>query len=238
MQAASTPRFSISHWATWPDPLALDGDADAGSPTPDLPAMPAMQRRRVERLGRMALHVAYASLGGDVTPLVFASRWGDIRKSVGLIAQLNADGMSPMAFSLSVHNAIAAQFSIARGDTGSYTAIAAGEGSIEAAFIEALGQLADGNDAVTIVCYDEPLPPPYSCYSQQDEVPRAWACRVMLAADGEFELAALASDVEVTTAADDNDAPGDLVVLDYLRSQRSQLLRQVGAARWLWRRHA
>lgn len=236
------PRFAISHWATWPDQLGLSGWADAASASasdaiPSLPAMPPMQRRRVERLGRLALQVAYDSVA-DSTPsaLVFVSRWGDVERSIDLIGQLGADGMSPMSFSLSVHNAIAAQFSIARADTRPYTAIAAGDGSVEAAFIEALGQLGDGAGSVTVVYYDEPLPMPYCQYSKPAEFARAWACRLQRVDDGGYSLTP--QPAMATGDADCDDAlPGDLTVLRFLRSEERQLLRRVGTATWLWQHH-
>src|SRR5206468_1426631 len=130
---------------------------------PALDEMPAMIRRRVERLGRVALQAVYR-VQGDTPPcpVVLASRRGDVRRSVQLLSQLAAgETLSPAAFSMSVHNAIGALYSIATKQIGPYTAIAAGEETVEAAFIEALGQLADGEAAVLIVHYDEPLPPPY-----------------------------------------------------------------------------
>lgn len=238
-----TPRFSISHWATWPDPLdagtgpqALVRETEA--PIPALSAMPPMQRRRVDRLGRLALHVAYASLADDApTPLIFASRWGDIEKSIELIGQLGAGEMSPMGFSLSVHNAIAAQFSIARSDSRPYTTIAAGDGSIEAAFTEALGQLADGTEAVTVVYYDEPLPMPYRHYSDRAEFARAWACRLHLDDNGEFALTVAVPDTATVNDDIRDNVPGDVAVLHFLRSDRQQLHRQVGNTCWHWQRH-
>lgn len=239
-------RFTISHWATWPDQLGIVDFATSAAQSaqlaaPSLPQMPALQRRRVEVLGRLALHVAYESVGDCMaTALVFASRWGDISRSVDLIGQLGEGAMSPMSFSLSVHNAIAAQFSIARGDSTAYTTIAAGDATVEAAFVEALGQLADGVPSATIVYYDEPLPDPYRHFSRPAEFARAWACRLTLDDAGEFSV--LPVDVDASDAAcedaDQDAIPGDLAVLRFLRSGRQHLQRGVGNTCWRWQRHA
>jgi hypothetical protein len=66
--------------------------------------------------------------------------------------------ISPTAFSLSVHNAIAGLFSIVYGNTAEMTVLASGEDGIGSAFLEALGLLQEGAADVLIVFYDEPLP--------------------------------------------------------------------------------
>ena len=78
-----------------------------------------------------------------------------------------------------------ALFSIARGDTASYSAVAAGPDSVEAAFVEALGLLADGTPAVLIVCYEDRAEPPYDDFPETCQTAHAWACRIRSApADG------------------------------------------------------
>jgi hypothetical protein len=78
-------------------------------------------------------------------PLVFASRHGDVARSMDLLGALASDQpLSPTGFGLSVHNAIAALYSIARGHRGNYLALAAGQATVEAACLEAAGLLADG----------------------------------------------------------------------------------------------
>jgi hypothetical protein len=59
-----------------------------------------------------------AGADSDV-PLVFASRHGDVARSMDLLGALVSDQpLSPTGFGLSVHNAIAALYSIARGHRG------------------------------------------------------------------------------------------------------------------------
>lgn len=238
-----SPRLEVSHLATWPDDLAEAPAAGSGvdTPLPKLTEMPPMMRRRVEPLGRMALHVAYASQGQDAPlPVVFASRYGDVPRSIALLRQL-VDGQtpSPTAFSLSVHNAIGALWSIAGGHTAPYTAIAAGDETVEAAFTEAIGLLADGAPAVMVVCYDEPLPAPYDVYAGHPDTPHAWACRLRLSHGAGISLSSVAA---TAGAAAGTDAPpdrsADRRVLQFLRSDAVALDHRAGARLWQWRRHA
>jgi hypothetical protein len=244
-----TVRFSIERWAAWapglndhaawfawlrqPGPISPGED-------PLLLEMPAMIRRRMERLGRVALQAAYWGQG-DCTPcpLVFASRRGDIQRSVQMLRQLAVgETLSPAAFSTSVHNAIGALYSIANAYTGPYTAVAAGEETVEAAFVEALGQLADGEPSVLVVYYDEPLPPPYDVFEDGIEFTRAMAYRIRLSESGGFSLE---SGPAVSGEATDTAArlPADLAVLDFLAfGAEHQHAHTVGARRWVWSRHA
>lgn len=242
-----SPRLEVSHLATWPDDLAEAPAAGSGidRPLPKLGEMPPMMRRRVEPLGRLALHVAYASQGEDAPlPVVFASRYGDVPRSIALLRQL-VDGQtpSPTAFSLSVHNAIGALWSIAGGHTAPYTAIAAGDETVEAAFTEAIGLLADGASAVMVVCYDEPLPTPYDVYASHPDTAHAWACRLRLSDGAGISLTSVAAAAnEPAGAAAGADMPpdrsADRRVLGFLKSDAAALDHRAGARLWRWRRHA
>ena len=121
--------FSITEWAAWAPGLAPREDCLAGArqpvmpqgeQTPALAEIPAMQRRRIERLGRMAIQAAcWCEDAGDdaQVSLVFASRHGDVARSADLLNSLADDAaLSPTAFGLSVHNAVAALYSITRGN--------------------------------------------------------------------------------------------------------------------------
>lgn len=112
-----------------------------------------MQRRRIERIGRMAMQAAYwCSSTTAGVPLVFASRHGDVQRSYELLRQLaSEEPMSPTQFGLSAHNAIAALYSIVHGERGSYLALAAGRATAEAALVEVAGLLAEGADEVQLV---------------------------------------------------------------------------------------
>ncbi len=86
--------------------------------------------------------------------------------------------LSPTQFGLSTHNAIAAQYSIARNLGGNYLCVSGGAASAEAALVEGIGLLADGVDEVLVVVYDCPLPEAYASYGDEPEAAFAWAMRL------------------------------------------------------------
>lgn len=198
-----------------------------------------MMRRRVDRLGRIALQATYqAHAEAPDAPVLFASRYGDLSRSVELLTQLaRAEPLSPTSFSLSVHNAIGALYSIAKGDTSSYGAIAAGEETVEAAFTEACGLLADGAARVLVVIYDEPVPAPWEHFSESVAFPHAWAC--LLGAHTEEGAIRLSCHTgpqgEGPLEADG--LPVDLRALRFLVSGARRWEHPVGARRWRWERH-
>ncbi|MBV8657171.1 MAG: beta-ketoacyl synthase chain length factor [Burkholderiales bacterium] len=239
-----TLRFSIAQWAAWAPGLtdAAAWRAWLAAPvalpvegTPALAEMPAMMRRRVDRLGRVALQAAYWGLGDTrECPIVFASRYGSIGRSIELLQQLAAeDTVSPTGFSMSVHNAIAAQFSIARQDAGNYTAVAAGDETVEAAFTEAIGLLADGASSVLVVFYDEPLPEALRGPIGMLDFARAWACRIEPATHGGISVSSRAAGAAAASVL-----PADLAVLRFLVSDEPELLRVATPRAWHWCRHA
>lgn len=197
-----------------------------------------MMRRRVNALGRAALQSAYwvAPPPALDTPLVFASRWGDIERTVSLLDQLaSGAGISPTGFSTSVHNAIAALFSIARADSASYSAVAGGHASAEAGVIEALGLLADGARSVTLVVYEDALPGPLAGFAGAIEFPHAWACSLVATTGPGFSLASRATAEPTQTASS---LPPDLQALAFLVGTEASWSRDDGARTWHWQRHA
>jgi hypothetical protein len=237
-------RFSINDWAAWSADLPdrADWERWLAQPSiqpeldiaPKLSEMPAAMRRRADRLGRAALQAAYWAAPED-EPVVFASRYGEIARSVGMLEQLAAgEALSPTAFSMSVHNAIGALFSIARENRSNYTAIAAGDETVEAAFIEALGLLADGASHVTVVYYEAPLPSVYAQFDAQASFTRGWACRLALAKSGGFSIGS----VETPAPSDDGGLPSDLNILRFLlASDAPYFTHAAGSRGWQWSRH-
>lgn len=223
-------------WAAQPEPPLPVGDA-----VPALSEMPALQRRRLDRAGRLALHVAWQCQPQPESevPQVFASRHGDVGRTYRMLEQLAAEAsVSPTQFGLSTHNAIAAQYSIARAFTGNYAAIAAGTATAEAAICEAQGLLADGAPAVLVVVYDEPLPEDYAAFDPQPQAAYAWAVRVVQAGPEEagFSLSAEASDAS-GAAGDPPKLPQGLLALRFLLSDATELVNHSGQTRWRWQRH-
>lgn len=212
----------------WPLPAA---EAVAVAP---LAEVPAMTRRRIDPLGRAALQVAWWAQGDQPTgPVVFASRWGEVARSVALLRQLAADEpLSPTAFSLSVHNASSALYSIARGDTANYAAVSAGDASAAAGVCEAVGLLADGAPQVLVVSVESALPEPYESFEPHLGSLRAWAVMLEAAEQG-VRLQAAAPHDEPPSG----DLPADLATLRFLAGASAQWRQAGPQGGWLWSRH-
>ncbi|MFG6489690.1 beta-ketoacyl synthase chain length factor [Roseateles sp. BYS78W] len=232
--------FRVCRWAAWAPGLETPEAWNAwlAAPVWPLPAsdamaplaeVPAMTRRRIDPLGRAALQAAFWAQGEAATgPVVFASRWGEIARSVGLLQQLaHGELLSPTAFSLSVHNASSALYSIARGDTANYAAVSAGPGSAAAGVCEAQGLLGEGAKQVLVVSVEAELPEPYRGFEAQPGPARAWAV-LLEAAERGLSLQACAP----TDDADAADLPSDLATLCVLNGAVPSLRRDG----WRWSR--
>jgi hypothetical protein len=240
--------LSVKEWAAWAPGLVDQSAWSAwarspwvpmGEETPALSEVPAMQRRRIERLGRMAIQTAFwcqrADAGG--APLVFASRHGDVARSMELLEALVAgESPSPTTFGLSVHNAIAALYSILRGERGNYVATAGGKATVETACIEAASLLADGAPEVLLVIYDAPLPGVYAGFADEPDAGFAWCWR-LVAADAALPTLHLAW---MADGADDTASPlpHSLDVLRFLLAGDATLDWRGDGIQWQWRRDA
>lgn len=221
---------AAADWAEWlAAPAPLRGDEAAAPP---LAEVPAMARRRIDALGRMALQVAYRAQD-DLTPeqvqampLVFASRWGELDRSVSLLQTLAAgEPLSPTAFSHSVHNAIGALYSIQRGVQANLSAVAGGAFSLEAGWIEALGLLREGTPELMLVVFDAPLPTAYAASGLDVALMRPHALALRLRMGGAIELHA------ASPAAEPADGlPATLRALRFLIGAAPAL--QQGPWRW------
>jgi hypothetical protein len=146
----------ISKWATWGE--------EGCNTQPQIGFIDALVRRRLSFLDRIALHVANACVAeGEPVHLVFASRHGELARSAELLAQLARGELpSPMSFSLSVLNAAAGLYGIARKDRSPATAVSAGEATFPLALLEGAAQaLAYPEAAVVVAFADEPPPEVY-----------------------------------------------------------------------------
>jgi hypothetical protein len=225
---------SQEHWHAW----AAAPTLPAGSDVPGLAEMPAMARRRLDPMGRMAVQVAWWCQGDDLgMPVVFASRYGDAARSLDMLGGLvRGEPVSPTAFGLSVHNAIGAQYSIARGDRANQLSVAAGSASAAAALVEAAALLNDGAPEVMVVCYDAPLPGAYAGFHDEPAATYAWAWRVARPAANEPHLELSAGDdapVPPTPPA----LPFGLDVLRFALSRDTALQRTADHTCWTLRRH-
>lgn len=248
--------FGIRAWAASAPALNTPGDWQAWSRAPwlpqggDLPALAAMApmlRRRVNALGKAALHPAYGVTPPDAgapvaipAPAVFASRHGDTPRAFEMLSELAAaQPLSPTAFGLSVHNAIGAMFTIDRGDASNLQAVAAGRDTVETAAVEACALLGDGADEVLLVCYDAPLPDAYAEFGDEPGCLFGWAWRIGRPRAGEpviaLEIVAPRSDADPATAHPV--LPHGLDVLRFMLAGDAELMHRGERAMWRWSRH-
>jgi len=99
----------------------------------------------------------------DILPDVsFASPHGEIHRTVELLQELaKNEPLSPMGFSLSVHNTAAGIYSITSGNKAPSTSVASGRDTLEQALVEAVAQSFQCGEPVALVYADEPLPSQY-----------------------------------------------------------------------------
>ena len=181
----SSTSLIIKNWAAWTPGIhtaeqwqqwALGQEPAPSDDKPDISAIPAMLRRRLSSLGKMALSVAFPLLSNseDKLPCIFSSRHGELERTVGLLQTLaKHEPLSPMHFSLSVHNAIGGVMAIARKDPSSITALA---GDLGSTFLEAAA-IMDEQSSHEILCiiYDEPVPSIYAAQGPGPHKPYAIA---------------------------------------------------------------
>lgn len=238
--AACAPALqSPEAWQAW----SLAPWLPEGSDLPALSAMAPMLRRRVNAIGRAALHPAYDTTphsDAPGTPAVFASRHGDTRRAFEMLSELAAgEPLSPTAFGLSVHNAIGAMFTIDRGDASNLQAVAAGRDTVETAALEACALLADGADEVLLVCYDAPLPEAYAEFADEPGCLFGWAWRLGRPRAGEafWRLEALRPRSESDPDTAHPVLPHALDVLRFMLAGDAELHHRGERAIWRWQRH-
>jgi hypothetical protein len=153
-------QFVLQAWAVWP-PLSLPNGQNVVKVQENLLSyVPASLKRRLSPLAKTVFSaISLCDSMKSCIPVVFSSTHGELARSLEMIKQIEAgEEISPTAFSLSVHNAIAGLFSIVFGNTSEVTVLAPGEDGLASGFLEALGLLQEGVPEVLIVFYDEPLP--------------------------------------------------------------------------------
>ena len=190
--------FNISQWRAWAPGLQTAADWQAWSQAqhcpavaeqaPDVSFLPAMQRRRLSRLARMAFAVGWPLAEGlQDLPLVFVSRHGETPRTFEILSDLaNEQPLSPTQFSLSVHNAVIGLWSIMRGETSEMTALAAAGDGFEQGVMEAACLLREGAPAVLLIVTEEQPPAAYG--PRIDDVPFAYALGLLLTPGDDWQL--------------------------------------------------
>lgn len=173
-------------WAAWAATSILPEETDE---KPACDFVPAMQRRRLSRLARIVMHAAWPLCGDDEQlPFVYASRHGETTHTFPLLEDIGREApLSPTRFGLSVHNAIAGQWSILRGQRGESVAVAGEGDTFEHAMLEAAALLGDGAPAVLVVVAEERPTSAYDGWITDVPCTYAVALRVTKARPGDRE---------------------------------------------------
>ena len=238
----STLKFNIKQWAAWAPNIDSPEDGLRGSmkpypsfgdQAPDVSAISAMQRRRLNRITRMAYHVVNQIDGTAHLPQVYCSRHGDLPKSTELLIQLaHQEPLSSLNFGLSVHNAVAGNISILQNNIHPITSLAACAQGIACALLEAVTQAYEIHGDVLLVVYDEQVPDVYAAKLEyRNNVAFAYA---LLISEGDgFEMTwRESSPVNVIF-----DLPPELMFLAWLLNENSFVWTfDTGRAQWQWRK--
>lgn len=238
-------RFSVSSFAAWAPGVdsaeawlewAEGRRSIGGLSEPALKPMPPLLRRRAAGVDRMALEVAYRCLGDRKgVPAIFGSRHGEASRSLELLTDLaGGEPLSPTTFGLSVHNASAGLFSIARADHAESCGLAAGPTTVEHGVIEACGLIADGAEEVLLVVYDRPLPALYAVYEDCPALPFAWAWLIQAPQRDVLSLSWSPNPDDPATMS--ADVPPGLEIWRFYLCQERRLERPLHGCHWLWAR--
>jgi hypothetical protein len=239
-------KFNISHWRAWAPGLSTVEDweqwsqhptrPDSRDEAPDVSFLPAMQRRRLSRLARMAFSVGWPiAEGREHLPLVFVSRHGETPRTFEILSDLASNQpLSPTQFSLSVHNAVIGLWSILRGEASEMTALAAAGDGLEHGILEAAAMLSEGAPAVLLIVAEETPPEAYTPWI--DDVPFPYALGLLLTPGDEWHLSLtpLGADTPDTEAGE---WPHALNLLRALTTRQRALQHPWKSRLWNWQRN-
>ena len=241
-------KFDIKGWQAWAPGISSHDDWLAWcvqprvlaclTETADVSFLPALQRRRLSPLARMAFHVGWPLAEQmPAQPLVFCSRHGETPRNLQLLTSLaHQEGLSPTHFSLSVHNAVAGLWSIFRNDTSEMTSIAGAEDGLEHALLEAQLLLASGAPSVLVIIAEDQQPSAYLPWI--DDVPFAYALALQIVPGQQWQLELSTVTESKSTDASAMPWPHALQLLPLLLENKKQLLLRTAQRQWHWQRIA
>lgn len=118
---------------------------------PDVSFVPPLVRRRLSPLQKRFFALAHAVGAEDAGWIVLASRDGEDTLTRRIVADYQADGtVSPQRFSSSVYNAAPGLWSVFAKNQAPYTAMAAGDDTVECGLLELFGGASVPGDAVLV----------------------------------------------------------------------------------------
>lgn len=220
MSAPISKVHVIAHavWAPgYPDAQSFFArEEDVSLVEPPLAFVNSRLQRAISLMCRMAVQVVgdaidAAGIAPSECATVFGSSHGEMQIAVDqMVMMQEGEGrLSPARFKNSVHNTAAGLFSIAAGNRGFTTAIAAGADTFPLSLLEGAALVASGEESHAVVAIaDEPLPDPVSQFGEQ----RALAVAVVLSSDpsgsrGRITLPARSTEADLEAIFDYGDHP-------------------------------
>jgi len=222
--------FILRQWRVWPP----QENNEAVTQAELLSVIPKMLKRRLSPLARTVFCAASQCIGGNKQiASVFSSTHGELAKSFKMMQMIEAgEDISPTAFSLSVHNAIAGLFSMVYKNKQPTTVVAPGEEGIAAAFIEAMGLLQEGAEEVLMVLYDEPLVDFYPSEPFQLSTDNTCAIALRVSKTGVGIPLRFSCQQAI---ADDGEQPLQIpLFIDFLAEPQKSLIIHTARHSWLW----
>lgn len=230
--------FVIQKWSVWP-PVDSNAELDKLAQKELLSSIPKMLKRRLSPLARVVFCAAIPCIPENKQfPSIFSSVHGELAKSFAMMEQIEAgEEISPTAFSLSVHNAIAGLFSMVFKNNRESTVVASGEEGMACAFIEALGLLQEGEKQVLIVLYDEPLVSFYPSAPYQLSTDNSAAIALLISDSGEGTPLSLKylPDLIDNDGNEEGEQPLQIpLLMNFLDSSQKKLTVQASEHSWCW----
>lgn len=230
--------FTISEYSGW-QAMPSDGyltkqEALTISETPDVSIIPLMLRRRLNLLGRACGSEILKHLkNNEIMPIVYCSQHGDIERTTKVLNELADDQpVSPMHFSLAVHNAICGILSIQTGLTSNISTIAAGQEGLVPVLLEASGILLSGAEKVLCVICDVTLPEIYQDEQSLPKSPYAISFVISKSEGINLTLTQLPQYTDKQTIAQ---LP--ICLIEFLSSEETDLLINHNETTWKLARH-
>lgn len=228
--------FAFSHWSGWTSsPAGLPAASQVQtSGTPDAAMVPAMLRRRLDTLGRICAGEILRNLqAGDNLPVIYCSRHGDIERTLSVLLDLaRGEPLSPMNFSLAVHNAIAGVLSIHQGITANIISIAALDQGLVPVLLEAAGLIQQGHERVLCAIADVPLPELYRPDCPSPLAPFA-SCFVIASRGGQAARLDCAGSMPGSRDAPEYQLPQALQFIDFLGSEQRSFTAGHNGSAWV-----
>ena len=235
----SSAKFGLKAWSAWSSSLRTQEEWLAWAKNPftpngvDKPKVEGMQpinRRRLKRLGSMALETAY-NLPDVSCPIIFCSKLGESERCYELLKELAETGaLSPQSFSLAVHNAIPSLYTIDKKLNSNVLAISS-EAGVFSAIIEALGLFACGEQAVRIIVAEEAVPSEYRQYC--DFTDESYAYAIDLVPSGGMSLSFSGNEQQ---GSESNALSTNLQAFRFLLSGERSCECAIGKTSWLMKR--